>query len=72
MLPQACRSFKDENDCVSYCPKDVIYNKNLMINQKNPDVKYTFGSLCLKKCPGKLLTFRSLYMIIPIKGKPLA
>ncbi|BFZ15671.1 hypothetical protein BsWGS_18709 [Bradybaena similaris] len=51
----ACRSFKDENDCVSYCPKDVIYNKNLMINEKNPDVKYTFGSLCLKKCPDFLL-----------------
>ncbi|CAG5117980.1 unnamed protein product, partial [Candidula unifasciata] len=51
----ACKAFKDEDGCVSYCPKDVIYDKNLMMNKKNPDVKYTFGSLCVKECPDFLL-----------------
>ncbi|XP_059152348.1 epidermal growth factor receptor-like isoform X2 [Physella acuta] len=47
----ACREFVDGNECVPHCAKPLIYDKSLMKNVKNPNVKYTFGTKCLKECP---------------------
>jgi len=50
-LVQACRAFDDVGHCVGFCPPPFIYSETEYKNVPNPDVKYTYGTLCVDQCP---------------------
>ncbi len=56
---QACKNFMDENKCVPHCPLAEIYDPDSFGFRPNPDVKYTYGPLCVPRCPRKLLLVKS-------------
>ena len=43
----------NDGACVPYCPQQYKYDLDLDKMVPNPDAKYTIGSLCVPKCPGK-------------------
>ncbi|BFZ21756.1 hypothetical protein BsWGS_24794 [Bradybaena similaris] len=51
----ACLNYIDEGECVAFCPKESIYDKIKMVNTPNENMKYTFGSVCVRQCPDFLL-----------------
>ncbi|GAB1602446.1 epidermal growth factor receptor-like isoform X2 [Argonauta hians] len=51
----ACRKFKNEGECVPFCPQRKIYNEKTFQRDLNPDYKYSYGSLCVKDCPKHML-----------------
>jgi len=52
---QACKNFDNNNLCESFCPPEYVYSTALFKMVQNPDAKYAYGSLCVDKCPCKLL-----------------
>lgn len=51
----ACRKFSNEGECVAFCPPSMIYNDKTYAWEKNPNYKYTYGTLCVKECPPHML-----------------
>ncbi|XP_046377160.1 epidermal growth factor receptor-like isoform X2 [Haliotis rufescens] len=51
----ACRNFNNDGACEPYCPPQHIYDPNLYKLVKNPNARFTYGSLCVSKCPEHLL-----------------
>uniref|UniRef100_A0A8C4QW65 receptor protein-tyrosine kinase n=2 Tax=Eptatretus burgeri TaxID=7764 RepID=A0A8C4QW65_EPTBU len=47
----ACRVFNDSGACVERCPLPVFYKPSHFQLEANPDVKYSYGSRCVKECP---------------------
>ncbi|XP_032814462.1 receptor tyrosine-protein kinase erbB-4-like isoform X3 [Petromyzon marinus] len=47
----ACKNFNDSGSCVSHCPPPTIYNPVTFAQGENPDVKYSYGAICVKECP---------------------
>ncbi|XP_078716744.1 receptor tyrosine-protein kinase erbB-4-like [Lampetra fluviatilis] len=47
----ACKNFNDSGACVSHCPPPMIYNPVSFQLEENPDVKYSYGAICVKECP---------------------
>lgn len=41
---------------MAFCPKESIYDKIKMVNTPNENMKYTFGSVCVRQCPGKFMS----------------
>ena len=48
---QACKHFFDGEKCVAHCPPPLIYDSEKFEYRRNPDVKYSYGTLCVDKCP---------------------
>ena len=40
-----------------FCPSATKYDNRLLIMIPNPDAKFAYGSICVKKCPGRLSGF---------------
>ncbi|CAI9728992.1 epidermal growth factor receptor-like isoform X2 [Octopus vulgaris] len=51
----ACRRFRNEGECVAFCPPMTKYNTVTFEMEKNPNYKYSYGSLCVKDCPSHML-----------------
>ncbi|XP_014767891.1 epidermal growth factor receptor isoform X1 [Octopus bimaculoides] len=51
----ACRKFKNDGACVPFCPQMYIYNEKTFQQERNPNYKYSYGSLCVKDCPKHML-----------------
>ncbi|KAG5851248.1 hypothetical protein ANANG_G00091050 [Anguilla anguilla] len=47
----ACRDFQDDGTCKDACPRLMLYDPKTHQLAINPDVKYSFGATCVKKCP---------------------
>jgi len=48
---QACRNFYNNGSCVEECPSFLIYDQNENVWVENPNVKYSYKTTCLNKCP---------------------
>ncbi|XP_032821647.1 receptor tyrosine-protein kinase erbB-4-like isoform X1 [Petromyzon marinus] len=51
----ACKTFNDTGVCVMHCPPTHIYNRDTYLQEPNPDVKYSHGAICVKRCPQNFL-----------------
>ena len=51
----ACRTQENDGECVHECPSAKIYDKTLFEYVPNPNVKFSYGGLCLKECPDFML-----------------
>lgn len=49
---QACRHFNNSGQCVEACPPYEIYDTERHQNVRNPNVRYAYGTNCVKQCPG--------------------
>uniref|UniRef100_A0A8C4QV48 Receptor protein-tyrosine kinase n=1 Tax=Eptatretus burgeri TaxID=7764 RepID=A0A8C4QV48_EPTBU len=47
----ACKNFNDSGACINHCPLPVIYNRVTFQLEEDPNVKYSYGALCVKECP---------------------
>jgi len=60
---KACKNFDNNNVCEPYCPPEYIYSPSLFRHVLNPDAKYSYGSLCVDKCPCKLLLLTAYFTL---------
>ncbi|CAO1344309.1 unnamed protein product [Diamesa hyperborea] len=51
----ACRNFNDDGECNQECPAIQIKNPTNDLWEPNPDGKYAYGDICVKKCPEQTL-----------------
>lgn len=58
---QACKNFKNGDECVEMCPPMEIYDKVQFKRVPNPNAKYAYGTLCVPKCPGELECMLLIY-----------
>ncbi|XP_064646613.1 epidermal growth factor receptor-like isoform X2 [Lineus longissimus] len=56
---RACQNFFNDGQCEPFCPPLEIYDKSEFKTVPNPNARYTYGSICVKKCPDNMLTDRS-------------
>ncbi|XP_064389307.1 epidermal growth factor receptor-like isoform X3 [Halichondria panicea] len=47
----ACKNFDNNGTCVTQCPPEVIYDRNLFRVVPNPDYRLSLGNLCVEECP---------------------
>jgi len=52
---QACKNFINEQKCVAFCPLEFEYDPRTYRKVPNVNAKYSYGSICVEKCPGYLL-----------------
>ncbi|XP_069509872.1 receptor tyrosine-protein kinase erbB-3 isoform X2 [Ambystoma mexicanum] len=55
----ACQHFNDNGACVPRCPLPLLYNKLTFELVPNPDIKYQYGSFCVKSCPHNFVVDQS-------------
>lgn len=53
-LSQACKHAMNDGKCVSQCPPPLIVSREESRTIANPEFKYNFHDICVKKCPGTL------------------
>ncbi|CAO1400328.1 unnamed protein product [Diamesa hyperborea] len=51
----ACRNFYNDGECKQECPAIQIKNTTNDLWEPNPDGKYAYGDICVKKCPELML-----------------
>ncbi|CAO1339885.1 unnamed protein product [Diamesa hyperborea] len=51
----ACRNFNDDGECKKECSAIQIKNPTNDLWEPNPDGKYAYGDICVKKCPELML-----------------
>jgi len=49
---QACKNFINDRQCVAFCPLEYIYDPRTYRKVPNVNAKYSYGSICVEKCPG--------------------
>ena len=60
VLFQACKNFINDQQCVAFCPLEYIYDPRTYRKVPNVNAKYSYGSLCVEKCPGIYLSVQSI------------
>ncbi len=50
---KACKNFDNNGTCVTQCPPEVIYDRNLFRVVPNPDYRLSLGNLCVEECSCK-------------------
>jgi len=50
-LVQACKTFDNDGRCEAFCPPQEIYSDVDYKYVPNPDAKFSYGSLCVARCP---------------------
>jgi len=53
LLMQACKAFDDAGHCEAFCPPQFIYSETEYKNVPNPNAKFSYGTLCVDRCPCK-------------------
>ena len=56
-LTQACKNFINEQQCVAFCPLESIYDPRTYRKVPNVNAKYSYGTICVEKCPGIFLSW---------------
>ncbi|EUB59706.1 Epidermal growth factor receptor [Echinococcus granulosus] len=67
----ACRSKRNGDTCVSFCPPRHHVNPTTSRQELNPDFKYELHDICVRQCPGKItclpeLTSPSFFISEPL------
>ncbi|ESN96453.1 hypothetical protein HELRODRAFT_189246 [Helobdella robusta] len=52
----ACKNFDNNGSCLTFCPPEFIYSHTLYKSVPNPAFKYSYGTLCVDKCPEHLVS----------------
>ncbi|VDK37901.1 unnamed protein product [Taenia asiatica] len=71
----ACRSKRNGDTCVSFCPPRHHVNPTTSRQELNPDFKYELHDICVRRCPEPLLKMDTVCVIecdfkttIPVNG----
>nr|CDS21907.1 epidermal growth factor receptor [Echinococcus granulosus] len=71
----ACRSKRNGDTCVSFCPPRHHVNPTTSRQELNPDFKYELHDICVRQCPEPLLKMDTVCVIecdfkttIPVNG----
>ena len=66
---QACKNFINDGQCVAFCPLEYIYDPRTYRKVPNVNAKYSYGSICVERCPGMFQSFLSdilkVYIVLP-------
>ncbi|CAH8627518.1 unnamed protein product [Schistosoma intercalatum] len=72
---RACKHAMNDGKCVSQCPPPLIVSREESRTIANPEFKYNFHDICVKKCPAPFLKSDSYCVIecdlntqIPVNG----
>jgi len=60
---QACKNFINAGQCVAFCPLEFIYDPRTYRKVPNVNAKYSYGSLCVEKCPGAFLSVCTILLL---------
>jgi len=63
---QACKNFINDRQCVAHCPLEYVYDPRTYRKVPNVNAKYSYGSICVEKCPGILLPlYKCIFIFLP-------